>query len=69
MNLVCDKCLISTFICIVLRVDVIFLGQSQINYYLIGTVPYASVSFFEGGGVRTRCQPTHTGNCTLGEET
>lgn len=69
MNLVCDKCLISTFICIVLRVDVIFLRQSQINYYLIGPVPHASVSFFEGDGVRTRCQPTHIGNCTLHEET
>lgn len=45
MDLVCAKCLISTFICIVLKVNVVFLGQSQINYYLIGPVPHASVSF------------------------
>lgn len=46
----------------VLRVDVIFLGQSQINCHLVGPVPHASVSFSEGDRVKTRCYPIHTGN-------
>lgn len=66
MDLVCDKCSVLIFICIVFRVDMIILGESKIIYYLTGPVLYAYISL--SSGIRARCHPVQIGICTLGEE-